>query len=61
VLVDQLDDITIKGKEFWGSDVLWELLTRRRLNKEHVISGDLRTYNKISLMTNAPLEGYRTG
>jgi hypothetical protein len=43
VLVDQDGDITIKKKEIGGSEGLWELLTRKRLNKEHVTSDDLRT------------------
>ena len=29
VLLDQDGDITIKEKEFRGSEVLWELLTRK--------------------------------
>jgi len=37
---------------------LWELLTRKNPNKEHVISDDLRKYKKILLLTNAHLEGY---
>jgi len=59
VLVDQDGDITIKVKEFRVSEGLWELLTRKRGNKEHVTSDDLRTYKKILLMTNTHLEGYR--
>ena len=41
--------------------VLWELLTYKRANKEHVTSDDLRTYNKILLMTDAHLERYQPG
>ena len=61
VLVDQGGDITIKETEFRSSEGLWELLTRKRMNKEHVTSDDLRTYKKILLMTNAQLEGYQPG
>ena len=43
------------------SEGLWELLTRRRVNKEHVTSDDLRTYKKILLLTNAHLDGYQPG
>jgi len=43
LLADQDGDITIKEKEFRGSEVLWELLTRKIVNKEHVTSDDLRT------------------
>jgi len=56
VLVDQDGDITIKEKEFRGSEVLWELLIRKRVNLEHVTSDDLRTYKKILQITNAHLE-----
>ena len=43
LLADQDGDITIKEKEFRGSEVLWELLTRKIVNKEHVTSDDLMT------------------
>jgi len=59
VLVNQDGDITIKEKEFRGAVGLWELLTRKRENKEHVTSDNLRTYKKVLLMTNAHLEGYQ--
>jgi ArsR family metal-binding transcriptional regulator len=36
VLVDQDGDITIKEKELRGSECLWELLTRKRVNKDQV-------------------------
>jgi hypothetical protein len=36
VLVDQDGDITVKENEFRGSEGLWELLTRKNVNKEHV-------------------------
>ena len=42
VVVDRYGDITIKEKEFRGSEVLWELLTLK--NKERLTSDDLRTY-----------------
>jgi len=61
VLVDQDGDITIKEKEFWGSEEQWELLTPKTVNKEHVTSDDLRTINKILPLTNAHLEGYKPG
>ena len=61
VLVDQDCNFTVKEKEFRGSEGLWELLTYKRVNKEHVTSDGLRTYKKILLMTNAHLEGYQPG
>jgi hypothetical protein len=57
VLVDQDGDITIKENDFRGSEELWELLTRKYVNKEHVTSDDLRKYKKILQLTNAHLEG----
>jgi hypothetical protein len=45
LLVDQDGDITIKVKEFRVSEGLWELLTRKRVNKEHMTSDDRRTEN----------------
>ena len=58
MLVERDGDITIKEKEFRDSEVLWELLTRKRVNKDYVTSEDLRKYKKILLLTNAHLEGY---
>ena len=61
VLVDQDGDITITENEFRDTEGLWELLTRKRLNKENVTSDDLRKYKKILLQTNAHLERYQPG
>ena len=58
VVVDTDGYITNKWKKFRGPECLWELLTHKRVNKEHVTSDDLRTYNKILLKNNAHLEGY---
>jgi len=41
-----------------GPEGLWELLTRKNVNKEHVTSDDMRKYKKILLLTNDHLEGY---
>jgi len=57
VLVDQDGDITIKENEIRGSEGLWDLLTRKNVNKEHVSSDDLRKYKNILLLTNGHLEG----
>ena len=59
VLVDQDGYITIRAKAFRGSVCLWELLIRKRVNKEHVTSDVLITYKRILLMHNAHLEGYQ--
>ena len=61
VLVDHDGDITIKEKEFRVSEGLWELLTRKGMNKEHVTADDVMTYKKILLLTNAHLEGCQPG
>jgi len=61
VLVHQDGEITVKAKEFRRSEGMWELLTRRRVNKEHVKSNDQRKYTKILLLTNAHLEVYQPG
>jgi hypothetical protein len=58
VLVDEDGDITIKENEFRGSEGLWELLTRKNVNKEHMTSDDLRKYNKILQLTNAHWQSY---
>jgi len=58
LLVDQDGDISIKEKKICGSVGLFELLIRKRVNKEHVTTDDLMTYMKILLLSNAHLEGY---
>jgi len=58
VLEHQDGDITFKENEFRGSEGLWELLTLKNVNKEHVTSDDLRKYKKILLLTNVLLEGF---
>jgi hypothetical protein len=59
LLVEQDGGITIKEKEFRGSEVLWELLTHNGVKKDHVTSDELRPYKKILLMTNAHFQGYQ--
>jgi len=51
MLVDEDGGITIKEKEFWVLEGLWELLKRNRVNKDHVTSDHLRKYMKILQMT----------
>jgi hypothetical protein len=59
VLLNQNGDITIKEKEFRGSEGLWELLTRKTVNKEHVTYDDLMRYKKILMLSNVHLERYQ--
>jgi len=61
VLVDQSGDITIMENEFVGSDGLWELLTRKNVNKQQVTLDDMRKYKKILQLTKAHLQGYQAG
>ena len=61
VLVVRECGIKIKEKVFRVSEKLWELLTRKSVNKVHVASDDLRTYKKILLLSNAHLMGYNPG
>jgi len=61
VLVDTDSDITIKGKEFRGTTGLWELLTRKTLDRRKITTDDLKKYKKILELTNADLTDYRPG
>ena len=42
VLVDTNSDITIKGQEFRGTKGLWELLTRKKVNRKLITTVDLK-------------------
>ena len=55
--VDSDSDITIKGKHFRGTHCLWELLTRRKVQRD-VMTDDLKAYKKILPLTNGHLTGY---
>ena len=44
VFKDLDDNITIKGKEFRVTEWLWELLTRKNVNKQLIGKKDLKTY-----------------
>jgi hypothetical protein len=56
--VDSDGNIHIKNVEFPATQGLWELLTRKRVDKKLVTSADLKQYKTILDMTNAHLEGY---
>lgn len=53
-------DITIKAKDFQGSECLSELFTRKKVCTKHVNSYDRWTDKNILLMTNAHLHAYQT-
>lgn len=61
VHVDEEGDVTVRGKEFKGTTGLWELLTRKRVNREKITTDDLKKYKKILLLTNAHLSDYQPG
>jgi len=58
VVVDRDGNIHINNVEFPATKGLWELLTRKRVDKDSVTTADLKQYNTILVMTNAHLEGY---
>ena len=51
----------IKGNEFRGSEGQWEQLKLKKVNRKHVTLGDMRTYKKIFLTTNAHWDVYHRG
>jgi hypothetical protein len=55
--VDRESNITIYGKEYRGTLGLWELLTRKSVNKDIVTIQDMKAYKNILDLTNADLEG----
>jgi len=61
VLVDTDSGITIRGKEFIGTTGLWELLTRKNMDRRKITTDHLKKYKKILELTNAHLTDYRPG
>ena len=59
MLVDPNSDITIKGREFRGTTGLWELLTRKNVDRKKITTYDLKKYKKILELTNAHLISYQ--
>jgi len=55
---DSGGNIHSKNVEFPTTQGLWELLTRKRVDKKMVTNADLKQYKTILEMTNAHLEGY---
>jgi hypothetical protein len=56
--VDTNSDLYIKDKHFRGMRGLWELLTRKSVNKKLVNEDDLKQYKNILNLTSDHLEGY---
>jgi len=46
VLVDTDSDVTIKGQEFRGTKGLWELLTRKNVNRKLITTDDIKNIRK---------------
>jgi hypothetical protein len=60
VTVDANIDLYIKNKHFIGTPVLWELLTRKYVNKKLVKKDDIMQYKSIFNLTSAHLEVYES-
>src|SRR5215510_10953229 len=59
--VDDRGNLTIKGKEYRGTEGLWELLTRKKVKRENITTADLRNYKSILERTNAHKKHYEPG
>jgi len=57
--VDRDGNIHINNVEFPATKGLWELLTRKRVDKHSVTTADIKQYKTFLEMTNAHLEGYK--
>ena len=56
--VDDDSDVTIKVKNLRGTQGLWELLTRWKVQWDIITTDDLKAYKKILLLTNGHMTGY---
>jgi len=61
ILVGTDSDITIKGQEFRGTKGLWEVVTRKNVNRKPITTDGLKKYKKILVLTNAHLTDYQNG
>ena len=61
VTIDNGSNLIVRGKQFKGTEGLWTLLTRKDVNYDEIDENELRKYKTILEMTNAHLEGYRSG
>jgi hypothetical protein len=61
VTVDNMSNLTIKGKQFKGTEDLWTLLTRKNVNYNAIDKNELQKYKTILELTNAHLKGYKSG
>jgi len=58
VTVDTNSDFYIRNTHFKSKTGLWELLTRKKVNKDIVSADDLKKYKSILNLTSAHLKGY---
>ena len=58
---DNTSDISIKWRHFKGRRVLWELLTRKNVNRCVVSTDDLKRYKTNLQLKNANLQRYERG
>jgi len=58
VTVDSDSDLYIHNRRFKGMRGLWELLTRKTVDKKLVTDEDLKQYKDILDLTSAHLKGY---
>ena len=61
VTIDNMSNLIVRGKQFKGTEDLWTILTRNDVNYDEIDKNELRKYKTILEMTNAHLEGYRSG
>jgi len=59
IVVETDGDITFKETVHKGSKGLWEVLSRKKVNKEFVTNEDLKIYKKNLTTTNAHLTRYQ--
>ena len=56
-----MSNLTIKGKQFKGTENLWTLLTLRNVNYDAIDKNELQKYKNILELNNAHLKKYRSG
>ena len=61
VTIDNMSNLIVRGMQFKGTEYLWTLLTRKNVNYDAIDENELQKYKMILEMTNAHLEGYRSG
>jgi len=61
VTLDRNSDLYIEDKHFKGTRGLWELLTRKEVDKRLVSEDDLKQYKIILDLTIAHVQGYEPG